>query len=115
MKATRDIKSVIDEMIDHIDYVGRKLRGRSVNDFHADRDVRQIVERSLEIISEASRRLTPELQKLAPEIPWRQVADFGNVLRHAYFDVDPDIVWDIATKQLAPLRAALTIIRDHLR
>src|SRR5713226_7384011 len=110
MTYPRDIGSVIGEMIDHIDYISAKLKDRSRADFRADRDVRQSVERSLEIVSEASRRIPAELQKVRPEIPWRQVADFGNVLRHTYFAVDPDVVWEITTKQLAPLREALVAL-----
>jgi uncharacterized protein with HEPN domain len=75
---------VIEEMIDHLEYVLAKAQNLSSSQFRADRDTRQSVERSLEIISEASRLLPNELKEARPEIPWRKVADFGNVLRHAY-------------------------------
>jgi uncharacterized protein with HEPN domain len=75
-------------------------------EFRANRDIRQSVERSLEVISEASRKLPDDLMESHPEIPWRKVADFGNVLRHVYFAVNPDIVWRIASEELVPLRKA---------
>jgi uncharacterized protein with HEPN domain len=92
MTAPRDAPVVIGEMLDHIDYVIAKTKGRTAQDFRTDRDIRQSVERSLEIISEASRHLPEDLKSMRPEIPWRQVADFGNVLRHIYFAVETDIV-----------------------
>jgi uncharacterized protein with HEPN domain len=47
------------------------------------------------------------------EIPWRGVADFGNVLRHDYPDVKHRRVWQIVTADLAPLRTAVeTILHD---
>ena len=62
MTDPRDANVVIEEMIDHIDYILAKTRNLSSTTFHDDRDVRQSVERSLEIISEASRHLTDELK-----------------------------------------------------
>jgi uncharacterized protein with HEPN domain len=115
MTPSRDIGVIIDEMIDHIDYVLRKTEAKTVGEFRADRDLRQSVERSLEIISEASRHLPDELKNIRPEISWRQVADFGNVLRHTYFSVNIDLVWMIITNNLPQLRAALVAMRGHMR
>jgi uncharacterized protein with HEPN domain len=114
MTQPRDITVVIDEMLDHIDYVFAKTRGRSIAEFRANRDVRQSVERSLEIISEASRHLPAELTNLRSEIPWRQVADFGNVLRHSYFAINVEIVWAIIGDSLQSLRDALAAMREGL-
>lgn len=114
MIGARDHGAVIDDMIDHIDYILAKTQHLSLPDFRADRDVRQSVERSMEIISEASRRLPDELKKTRSEIPWRQVADFGNILRHTYYEVNANIVWRIVTEDLAPLREALIAMRDQL-
>jgi uncharacterized protein with HEPN domain len=114
MTSPRDMFVVIDEILDHIDYVLAKAQHQSIAEFRADRDIRQSVERSLEIISEASRRLSTELKNRKPEIPWRQVADFGNVLRHSYFAINADIVWMIVHENLQPLRDALTQLRDSM-
>ena len=114
MTQSRNLRTVIDEIIDHIDYVLAKTRDMSAAEFRVNRDVRQSTERSLEIISEASRRLPVELRQIRSDIPWRQVADFGNVLRHTYFAVNPDIVWSIVTEHLAPLRDAMTFLRNNL-
>jgi uncharacterized protein with HEPN domain len=105
---------VIDEMVDHIDYVLAKAQHQSVAEFRADRDIRQSVERSLEIISEASRHLSTELKNQKPQIPWRQVADFGNVLRHSYFAIYAEIVWMIVHENLQPLRNALSELRASM-
>jgi len=113
MTESRDVQVVIREMLDHIDYVLDKTRDLSRYDFQTDRDIQQSVERSLEIISEASRLLPSDLKQTEPEIPWRKVADFGNVLRHAYFGVNPDIVWRIATEDLVPLRQALLTLQSN--
>jgi uncharacterized protein with HEPN domain len=50
---------------------------------------------------------------MRPDIPWRQVADFGNVLRHTYFELNPNIVWEIITQDLESLCDALRFLRDQ--
>jgi uncharacterized protein with HEPN domain len=48
------------------------------------------------------------------QAPWRQVADLGNVLRHTYFAINPDVIWKIIQQNLRPLRAALMQLRASL-
>jgi uncharacterized protein with HEPN domain len=114
MTPARDMLVVLDEIIDHIDYVLAKAQHQSISEFRANRDIRQSVERSLEIISETSRHLSTELKNSKPDIPWRQVADFGNVLRHSYFAINAEIVLKIVQENLRPLRIALTELRNSM-
>ena len=81
--------------------------------FAADRRTSRAVERCLEIISEASRDVPPDVQEMHPEIPWRQVADSGNVFRHIYDRVSSRIVWQTVTDDLPKLQAVLLKIRDR--
>jgi uncharacterized protein with HEPN domain len=85
MTEPRSIRVVIDEMLDHIEYALARTQDLSRAEFGANRDVRQSIERSLEVISEASRLLPTELKESKAEIPWRKIADFGNVLRQHIF------------------------------
>ena len=49
--------------------------------------------RCLEILGEATKRLTPELPLLHPDLPWRAMAGMRDVLIHAYDQVDLEEVW----------------------
>jgi uncharacterized protein with HEPN domain len=75
--------------------------------FRADRRARQLVERNLEILSEASRRIPKKLKDGEGHISWRAIAGFGNVLRHDYLDTYPTILWDTCEKDLQPLKEAV--------
>jgi uncharacterized protein with HEPN domain len=62
------------------------------------------ITRCLEIISEASRRLSPEMKARHPEIPWRKVSGSGNIYRHEYEDVAHRLVWGTVHEFLPALR-----------
>jgi uncharacterized protein with HEPN domain len=64
------------------------------------------VTRCLEIISEASRRLPPELKARHPEIPWVEMAAAGNVYRHDYEDVQR-LVWGTVQNRFPALLSAV--------
>ena len=59
--------------------------------------------RCLEIISEASRRLSSELKQRHPQIPWKAIAGSGSIYRHDYEDVLERRVWDTIHEGLPPL------------
>ena len=86
---------------------------KAFDDYLADNMCRHAVERCLEIISEASRYIPREAKTRHSALPWRGVADFGNVLRHDYPNVKDRRVWEIVTNDLAPLQAAVeTMLAD---
>ena len=92
-----------------IDIIGaiEKVRGvlgdLTLDAFEADWEKRWLVERGIEIISEASRRLSDELKARHPDIPWRKVAGIGNILRHNYEDVAAPVMWTLVRDELPPL------------
>jgi len=65
------------------------------------------VTRCLEIISEASRRLSDALKQRHPNIAWRDVAGAGNIYRHDYEDVAAQDVWNTVRVALPSLRAVV--------
>ena len=46
-----------------------------------------------------------EIRRRAPELPWSQMVGMRNVLVHGYFDIDTDIVWNAATRDVPALKA----------
>jgi uncharacterized protein with HEPN domain len=81
-------------------------------DYRADRPMRDAVERNIERISEASRHLPDALKARHPTLPWRQIAQTGNILRHTYRRVDHAMVWEIVELDLPPLRKAIHEMLD---
>lgn len=94
------------DIVEAIELIRSELAGATFQSFEADRRKRWLVERGIEIISEASRHLNDELKARYPEIPWSKVAGIGNVLRHEYERVAHDVLWRVVSKDLPPLENA---------
>jgi len=84
------------------------LKDKTRNDLEADSVMRAAFERFVEIISEASRHIPSDWKdQFGQEIPWRDIANVGNVLRHVYDRVEVDILWPVYTDDLDPLEAVI--------
>ncbi len=71
--------------------------------------------RNFEIIGEATKHLSPELRQSHPEIQWRGLAGFRDVLIHNYMGVDLDEIWNIIEKELPQIKSSLIAVLVELR
>ena len=101
-------------MLDAIANIEADIAGHDFDSFRADRRAKQLVERNLEILSEASRRLPEAMKAEEKGIDWMAIAGIGNVLRHDYHESQPIVLWETCKKDLAPLKAAVEGIRRKL-
>jgi uncharacterized protein with HEPN domain len=95
-----------EDILDNVQLIRSYLKGMDQAAFNADRRTRDAVERCLERISEAAAKLGAEAERLAPGPPWQAVRSFGNVVRHAYDQIDPARIWEIVTRDLPVLESA---------
>jgi uncharacterized protein with HEPN domain len=56
--------------------------------------------RHLQIMGEAARTLPEDVRALVPEIPWSEIIGMRNILVHGYFNIDTDIVWGAAARDV---------------
>lgn len=97
-----------DTIADFLNIVGEA----SAEEIAADKARRYAAERCVEIISEASRRIPARWKKEHPNIPWKQVAGIGNILRHDYEEVNLEIIVGLRGKRLADLLVAVTALLE---
>jgi uncharacterized protein with HEPN domain len=91
------------------------VRDSSPSAFLTDAKTSFAVRYALLSISEATRRLSSDLKARHPDIPWRGIADLGNVYRHEYHRVSDAVVWRTATDALRPLVEAMRSERSRSR
>ena len=110
MPRERSAAVAIHDMLQAAETALRYTTGKSREDYEREDLLRHAVERNLEIIGEAARRLPKEFCDQYPEVPWRAIMATRHILAHDYDEVDNDIVWRIITdhvpelvRQLKPL------------
>jgi len=67
--------------------------------------------RQLEIIGEASKRLSQDLKNKFPEMPWRRIAGLRDRLIHDYMNVNLELVWRITHTEISELKS---LIEEYL-
>lgn len=69
--------------------------------------IQDAVIRNLQILAESSQRLSQTLKDNYPQIPWREVSGFRNVLVHDYLGIDLDTIWSVVAVELPTIKKAL--------
>ena len=102
-------KSLLVDMRDSAAAIVDYLTGVSRETFYANGEKQDAVLRRLEIIGEAAGRISPEVQKEFPGIPFREIRGMRNIIAHDYGEVDLERVWQTAIEDVPNLRRTLEI------
>ena len=84
-------------------------------DFSKNSMTADAVIRNLEIIGEAVKKLPAEMKKEFPDVEWKKIAGFRDILIHGYFDIDLEIVWDIVENKIPELKNSIKQIKKALK
>jgi len=91
------------DMLSAVNAIERFVEGKSFEDYQADELLRSAVERQIEIIGEAARRVSTDFQTAHADIPWRGIVAQRNVLADDYGEIDPAKIWGLATVHIQEL------------
>jgi uncharacterized protein with HEPN domain len=83
--------------------------------FLRDTKTYDAVERCLERISEAARKLGIQAEQLCPGIAWPEIRALGNFLRHEYDRIERDRLWLVVERDLPPLIQSVQSALDRLQ
>ena len=79
------------------------VAGRTLEQYKADVFLRSAVERQVEIIGEAARRISDPFRAAHPHVPWRPIIAQRHILAHEYGEIDDPLVWRVATVHVPAL------------
>lgn len=104
----------IQHIVESISNIETFLEGIDLKSFTENLEKRAAVERMLEIIGEATNHISEEiLYKKEHSSPWRKIIATRNMIVHEYFRVDYEVLFDIVTNEIIPLKQEIqTILKD---
>ena len=88
----KDILTAIDDM------------DRVIREPQRDFITQKALERCFTILGESCRRVSPDIKKAYPDIPWNQIIGLRNIIVHEYEKVEIETLWDIAEQKVPSLR-----------
>ncbi|MBS3132565.1 DUF86 domain-containing protein [Candidatus Woesearchaeota archaeon] len=116
MNLPKDPAVFVGHILDSIQKAEKYTEGISRQGFLKSKIIQDAVIRNLEIIGEAAKNIPKNFRDKYPEISWRQIAGFRDILIHMYFGIDLDLTWDVIKKDLPGLKQKLRkILKDAKR
>jgi len=106
MADDRDSAYLLD-MLQAARKVERYVRGKTFPEFESDEILQDAIERNVEIIGEAARKVSEAFKQAHPEIPWRKIIAQRNVLVHEYESIGLSELWEVATRHVPDLAEKL--------
>lgn len=95
------------DMLEAAQTLRQLTAGLSIKSYLADRRTQLAVERGIEILGEAARRVSPSFQQAHAEIPWAGIVAQRNVIAHEYGEIKQERIWVVATVHVEDLIAKL--------
>ena len=101
-------------IIDAFLQIERYTNGVTYEEFLSNSLLQDAVIRQLEVMGEAARNLSADLQNEYPAIPWRQMISLRNRMIHAYFNVNLQIIWEIIQGDIPNLKQDMMRVLETL-
>lgn len=95
-----DMREAVKSILDFV-------RGSSFASYERNELMKAAVERKIEIIGEAAKKISPAFKNEHPEIPWSKIIAQRNVIAHEYGDIKHEKIWQLVQTHLPQLATAL--------
>lgn len=106
------------EFLNHIikecDFIIKNTKDISLGSFYDDEVLKRAVIRSLEIIGEATKRISDDFRNKYNKVPWQSMAKMRDKLIHHYTGVDYEVVWITCINKIPELKSKIEdILNSH--
>lgn len=109
----RDLILFVGDILENIKLLENSTGNISRKELENNLDIRDATVRRLEVMGEAVKNIPNLFREKYPEVPWKKLAGLRDVIIHAYFGVDLDVIWDIVKNDISPLKKQIErILRE---
>ena len=90
----------VNDILTECEYLLKSSVNIEYHQFIQDENLKRAFVRSLEVIGEATKKISPEIKREYQEVPWRDMAGIRDKLIHEYFGVNYAVVWETVIKDI---------------
>jgi uncharacterized protein with HEPN domain len=101
----------IEHVLECIKKIKEFTRGMTKDDFFNNIAIQDAVIRNIEVIGEATKKLSKNMTQKHTDIPWSDMAGMRDKLIHGYFDVDIEVVWNTIIIDLPDLQKLISKLK----
>ena len=106
----KDDLAFIEHILFCIDKIQEYTKDLTGEDFNNSELIQDAVIRNIEIIGEATKKISKDLKSQYQEIPWKEMSGMRDKLIHDYFGVDVDVVWKTVNEDIPFLKSLIESI-----
>jgi len=110
----RNYKLFLEDISDRIEKIESYIDDMTFEEFKQDDKTVSACIREIEVIGEATKQIPKEITSKFQDLPWSLMAKMRDKLIHWYFEIDEEIVWNVATQKLPQIKAQIDEIISKL-
>lgn len=110
----KDDSVYLEHILQSIAKIEDYANGIKYLDFIKNEEKQDAVIRKIEIIGEASKKISKKLKEKYATIPWRAIAGMRDKLIHDYFEVDYETIWETVQHDIPTLKSQIENIYQNL-
>ena len=111
----RSLTIILEDMIDCIDKIALVIEGLDYNSFCEDIKSFYAIMSLVSILGEAATQVMKVNMDLSDDIPWKNIRGIRNRIIHQYFDVDSQILWQVASIEIPKLKEPLEVFIKRIK
>ena len=111
----RDYILFLEDISIRVEKIENYTQGMSFEDFKQDDKTVSACIREIEVIGEATKQIPKEIRERFSDLPWSLMAKMRDKLIHWYFDIDEEIVWNVAVDKLPLIKEEIDNIIYQLK
>ena len=94
----------LNDILRAIELIEKSAKGKELKKFKSNRELIDATAMRIQIIGESINKLPPQLKEKYKKFNWKKYLQTRNIISHAYFVVNPEILWSIITKNIPELK-----------
>jgi len=104
----------LNDILRAIEKIETSLKNNDEKSFSKDDNLIDATSMRLQIIGESINKLPEEIKRRYKKINWKKLSEIRNIISHAYFKINPKIIWSIIEKDIPLLKKYVLEIKNDL-